>query len=205
MQHSEPCRMHTRTRLAATFLAALLISGCTRTETFVVESSEDNAAGRIIRSKLDGPNFKLRFVKKDGGELVGTAEKSGGKLTLAAPGKPTLKVDVARFRSELDEGVMRGCCSNLKNLATATEMWSTDNNGRYPTSASQLVPTYLKSIPTCPAAGQDTYSESFVSRAQPDMFTFVCSGKHHAGGGVPEDHPRYTATEGLITGKQQAP
>ena len=187
--------------LTVTLLGAALMSGCTRTETVVIESSEDNSAGRVLRSKLDGPNFKLRFVKREGGDLVGTAEKSGGKLTLGAPGKETRTIEVAEFKTKLDEGDLQSCSSNLKNLATAAEMWSTDNNGRYPANASQLTPNYLKTIPTCNAAGKDTYSESYTSKAQPDMFTFVCSGKHHAGTGVAEDFPRYNATEGLIIGK----
>jgi len=54
------------------------------------------------------------------------------------------------------------CKSNLKNIATALEMYATDNRGRYPTGLDQLLqpPTpYLKQIPTCPAAGRSTYGD----------------------------------------------
>ncbi|CAN0409467.1 unnamed protein product, partial [Phaeothamnion confervicola] len=53
------------------------------------------------------------------------------------------------------------CKSNLKNLATALEFYSTDNAGRYPNSISKIVPGYLKTLPLCPSAGTDSYSGSY--------------------------------------------
>lgn len=79
------------------------------------------------------------------------------------------------------------CRQNLKNIATALEMYATDNNGRYPDSISQLVPQYLKSIPQCPAAGSDTYTAGFVTgenapqneKHWKDYYYVACSGHHH--------------------------
>jgi len=71
------------------------------------------------------------------------------------------------------------CKSNIKNLSTACEMYSTDNSGRYPTSLAQLTPQYLKELPTCPAVSADTYSEGFQSVSNPDAFSVVCTGWHH--------------------------
>ena len=72
----------------------------------------------------------------------------------------------------------RQCGVNQHKLGTALEMYSTDNVGRYPTSLRQLVPNYLKSIPTCPAAGSDTYSSSFRSTANRNDYTLICKGWH---------------------------
>ncbi len=56
----------------------------------------------------------------------------------------------------------RGCLSNLKDVGTAMEMYSTDYAGRYPmvpgsrqftdqlVPLAQLKPGYLKAVPTCP-------------------------------------------------------
>jgi hypothetical protein len=53
------------------------------------------------------------------------------------------------------------CKSNLKNIGTALEMYSSDHGGEYPPSLATLSPEYLKRIPECPLAGQDTYSPSY--------------------------------------------
>ncbi len=92
------------------------------------------------------------------------------------------------------------CKSNLRNIATALEMYTTDNAGRYPTSLSVLARDgwYLKSIPTCPAAGCDTYSASYRSATDPDAYTLFCQGANHANVGYPADYPQYDSNQGLI-------
>lgn len=37
-------------------------------------------------------------------------------------------------------------CSNLKNTATALEMWASDHDGTYPEDLSQLTPNYLRHL-----------------------------------------------------------
>jgi hypothetical protein len=88
------------------------------------------------------------------------------------------------------------CKSNLKNLATALEMYGTDNQGHYPAQAGRIVPRYLRQIPTCPAAGADSYTASYQVSMSPDTFSLACSGLHHS----PDGAPSYHAEEGLIEG-----
>lgn len=110
------------------------------------------------------------------------------------------------------------CQSNLKNIGTALEMYSTDNLGRYPRTLSQLTPDYLKIIPTCAAAGIDTYSQGFESNNYPeekiDRYTVFCQGDYHqwtrayylyfipyrkrSGLSVPRNYPQYNSTDGLV-------
>lgn len=94
-------------------------------------------------------------------------------------------------------GQLTGCKSNLKNIGTALEMYSTDYAGRYPRRASQLTPRYLKTIPTCPATGDVTY---FIRTASdPDLYTVVCAGQNHFRQGIQaHNYPQYTAVTGLI-------
>lgn len=89
------------------------------------------------------------------------------------------------------------CRANLKNVATALEMYSTDNQGAYPASLSQLTPNYLKVLPDCPAAGAQTYLESYQVATHPDNFTLFCSGHHHEAAGMGPDHPLYNSIEGM--------
>ncbi len=95
-------------------------------------------------------------------------------------------------------GGITACKSNLKNIGTALEMYSTDSAGRLPRHLSQLTPNYLKNIPTCPSLGANTYSSGFVSASGPDAYTVVCSGSNHAGVGLSPNFPQYNSTQGLI-------
>ena len=92
---------------------------------------------------------------------------------------------------------MTACKSNLKNLGTALEMYSTDFAGRHPTTSTLLTPRYLKTMPTCPTVGSVTYV--FAMASEPDNFTIVCSGTNHQGAGlVDANYPQYTSVTGLI-------
>ncbi|MBI2265369.1 MAG: hypothetical protein HYU64_09390 [Armatimonadetes bacterium] len=95
------------------------------------------------------------------------------------------------------EDPYEACQSNCKNIAIALEMWSTNHKGRYPTLLSDLTPAYLKMLPTCPAAGKDTYSASYTTDGKAS-YSFCCKGKHHAAIGVPADYPKYTSEQGIV-------
>jgi hypothetical protein len=105
-------------------------------------------------------------------------------LLIAAVGVPYLLWDTRKQ--------FRQCLDNEFRIGMACEMYSSDNAGRYPRTLSQLTPKYLKSIPTCPVAGADTYSAGFVSSSRPDWYSLVCTGWHHkhlAGPNYPQYHP----------------
>jgi type II secretory pathway pseudopilin PulG len=68
---------------------------------------------------------------------------------------PALRRHQARQRLE-------ACEANLKQIAAAVEQYSTDNSGRDPFPLSSVAPRYLKRVPTCPAAGVDTYSAMYA-------------------------------------------
>lgn len=88
------------------------------------------------------------------------------------------------------------CESNLKNLATALEMYAADNHGSYPTELSVLVQQhYLKTMPTCPVAGTDTYKDyEALNRGWQHDYSVVCVGNNH--GRV--NFPRYNSAGGLV-------
>ena len=112
----------------------------------------------------------------------------------------TREVPLALMTSSLVQAGYRGdlkaCGQNLKNLATALELYSTDNRGHYPPHLNLVIgPAYLTAMPTCPSAGRVTYD--YTVSAMPDNFTLVCKGHYHADAHVKADNPRYTAAEGL--------
>lgn len=111
---------------------------------------------------------------------------------------------VPNFIRARAQGQLTACKSNLKNIGTALEMYSTDNGGRFPTTANfsaagGLTPNYLKVIPTCPSVGSNTYTAGYSAASNPDAYTVVCSGTNHAGVNQGAQYPQYTSTQGLIS------
>ena len=108
---------------------------------------------------------------------------------------------VPNFVRARAQGQFTACQSNLKNIGTALEMYSTDNMGRYPQDLAALSGDYLRTIPTCPAAGRNNYGEGYESRYHPEehqVYAFVCSGVNHDAVGAGPGYPQYTSTQGLI-------
>lgn len=73
-----------------------------------------------------------------------------------------------------------------KSIANALEMYAGDHDGQLPDNLSELTPTYLKYVPVCPAAGRDTYSESYFRlRTREGVgYRVSCGGHNHLGAGV---------------------
>ena len=107
---------------------------------------------------------------------------------------------VPNFIRARARGQLTACNSNLKNIGTGLEMYSTDNNGHFPRNLNMLTPNYLRMIPTCPAGGLDTYSHSYQVHADPDAYTVYCSGLNHRSTSLPSGYPQYSSRMGLIEG-----
>lgn len=88
------------------------------------------------------------------------------------------------------QGPKTACKSNLKNLATALEMYRTDYEGKYPAVPGTLTPAYLKTIPRCPAS-----QLPYVIDLAPDAYTLVCRDVAHYNR---RGYPQYTCVEGLL-------
>ena len=112
---------------------------------------------------------------------------------------------VPNFIRARAQGQLTACKSNLKNIGTAVEMYSTDWSGKYPTAGMGLLtPNYLKTIPECPAAGSVTYAASFGigspynAAGFQDYYFIQCGGPNHASVSVPANYPQYDGIQGLI-------
>ncbi len=113
---------------------------------------------------------------------------------------------VPNFIRARAQGQLTACKSNLKNIGTACEMYSTDWGGKYPTSLTgKLTPNYLKTIPECPAAGSDTYSAAYKTGATAynspgfaDYYYLHCNGSTHTAVSLPPNYPQYDGISGLI-------
>lgn len=93
------------------------------------------------------------------------------------------------------------CANNCRKLESALKNYAAEHGGVYPEKLSNLVPTYIKKIPTCPAKWKDTYSARYKSYNFPGLkyCRFYCCGKNHASNKTSEDFPRYNSFDGVLT------
>ena len=111
---------------------------------------------------------------------------------------------VPNFIRARAQGQLTACKSNLKNIGTAMEMYSTDWSGKYPTASglAGLAPNYLKTIPECPAAGSATYTALFSAALNTagfqDYYYISCNGGNHTAVSVSGNYPAYDGIQGLI-------
>lgn len=88
---------------------------------------------------------------------------------------------------------LSACESNLRNFATALELYARDNNNAFPTQFTALSPSYLKAIPRCPSCVDNVnYINGYTSAALPDRYTMTCSGSNHIDCDIPVNRPMYT-------------
>ena len=99
-------------------------------------------------------------------------------------------------KGELDE-----CKTNLRNIATALELYSDVNSGKYPSTEpglSALVPDQLEELPKCPAGGEvitytyyGTDHETNLAKLK-SYYYIECNGGHHTKAGVEGDFPAFS-------------
>ena len=104
------------------------------------------------------------------------------------------------FRRARSSGPFEACQSNLRNIGTACEMWSTDYAGKFPERLDQLAPDYLREIPRCPASHLE-YGYKVDREMGYDNYQIICTG--HAHPETEADHPQYSAVVGLVEGEPQ--
>jgi hypothetical protein len=111
---------------------------------------------------------------------------------------------VIYFRNRTDNrpGNYSRCVSNCQEIERALEMYSTDNNGFFPSKLDILEKEYLRHIPTCSSAKADTYSAGYQVCNNPkekiNRYTFYCEGFNHKDVGIKANYPQYNSTDGLI-------
>jgi prepilin-type N-terminal cleavage/methylation domain-containing protein len=112
---------------------------------------------------------------------------------------------VPNFIRARAQGQLTACKSNLKNIGTALEMYSTDWSGKYPNAGTAvLTPNYLKSVPECPATSSNTYTATFGPGAAlnvssyDDYYYVECTGQNHDAVSVTGNYPAYNGIQGLI-------
>ena len=106
---------------------------------------------------------------------------------------------VKTYLQSREEDRLQSCRSNLSIIATAARMYARDNHGQYPKTLEKMAEMkYLDEIPTCPAAGSQTYTD-LETNNKPAAVTISCVGGHHrklfTGSGSPDKFPYYSSIE----------
>lgn len=110
---------------------------------------------------------------------------------------------VPNFIRARSRGQLTACKSNLKNIGTALEMYSTDWAGHYPRNLNQVTPKYLKTIPTCPNSGENRYyyiqgqNLPYNTAHFEDYYVVSCEGSEHTAVNTPAGFPQYDGLRGL--------
>ena len=97
------------------------------------------------------------------------------------------------------------CRANLKNIATALEMYATDNQGLYPPTMDRLYPAYLIKAPYCDSNRARTYDYRPLANQEKPGFLVSCAGQHQFYGPfLIYDHiglgyPQFNSFSGLIS------
>jgi len=92
------------------------------------------------------------------------------------------------------------CAINLRHLMEAVEIYRADDEyaQSLPEKLSEMVGSNgFTAIPTCPAAGADTYSKGYKKRD--GAYRIICTGTHHREAGLRDGHPVADSRWGLRT------
>lgn len=104
----------------------------------------------------------------------------------------------------VNRGPVTACKSNLKNIATALDIFAEQNEGRYPDNLAELAPDILKTLPECSSAQYQTYRVTFGPRAPfntekaEHYYLLECTGRNHEPFNLPADYPKYSSLEGIL-------
>lgn len=90
-----------------------------------------------------------------------------------------------RFMRARFKAYHNACLQSTKNIATALESYSIDNDHQYPANLNLLTlpvsgVAYISSLPTCASAPGAQYQTGYVVSPDSKVFTISCPGIHYA-------------------------
>jgi len=177
--------------LIVVFAATVVLCGCGNSKAY--EEARQQVA------KLESENKTLK-------DRVKTLEDESKKLTddnkkyIDDIGALKRRLTDAGIAETPEQGAFDTCKENLKKIATALELYASDNKGAFPKKLAKMCPNpkYLEFIPTCPSVTKDTYSDGYDLSKDKKSYTVYCLGKNHENVSVKENFPAYNKTSGLV-------
>jgi len=118
-----------------------------------------------------------------------------------------MAIVIPSFQHSRDQAKLASCQENIKNMATAVEMYAMDNLQVPPTTTDglpKLVSSgYIKAVPLEPVAGNVYTYEGPAPGSGVKNYTIMCgtpTDQFHGTVGVPPGYPYYTPEAGNATG-----
>ena len=161
----------------------------------------ETAANAAVTAAPAGGESQSSAPKKSGRKALIIGLVLGGLLLFLIVAGVLAAIFVPNIMRARAQGQLTACKSNLKNIATALEIYATDNADLYPPSLDYLTHPagteggYMKSIPECYSAGKDTYSESYLHSE--NAYLLYCSGHNHKAVGLEANAPAMDSATGL--------
>ena len=147
------------------------------------EYTDKSLTSQHKNEKEETAEQKEMSLKLSGYSMVGCFVIFIGLIIWAALNLPGI---IENFKIEkMDE-----CAKNITRLSKAIKRYKTDK-GKYPTRLEDLVPSFIREIPTCPVAKSAVpYLKSYTYNQATNVFTLYCKGEYHKGVSA-KDYPRY--------------
>ncbi len=149
----------------------------------------------------EGKNFALKCRFKNHENITNQIlDIKRNPVSTSSDGSSSQVTKELSFLRALNQEKYLACCANCWKIDEALRKYHEDHSRKYPKSLLELVPIYLDSIPKCPAAKKDTYSESYINssfdnKGYPTNFTFYCAGSNHSH--LKPNFPQYGSNSGL--------
>jgi len=105
---------------------------------------------------------------------------------------------IIRFQGALTSGSYsaapdyHACRAHEVELAGHVKRYARVHGGAFPRRLSKLIPAFISSVPTCPAAGRDTYSDGYRVNDTSGVFTICCMGRNHERYNSRKNYPVFT-------------
>jgi len=110
-----------------------------------------------------------------------------------------------RFMRARFKALHNACLQSEKNIATALESYSVDNEHLYPSNLNVLTlpvsgVAYISSLPTCSSAPAAAYQDRFEVSLDRKVYTISCPGIHYLQlpGEIRQNYPQYRNNGELI-------
>lgn len=101
------------------------------------------------------------------------------------------------------QSLMASCKGNLQKMAQSVEMYSMDSAGVYPNTLDEIMPRYLRAMPTCPSSHLEpsyTYNTSATLKGTSGFTIWCCGPFAHIAVNLQTSNPYYESNFGLQPG-----
>ncbi len=176
--------------LLIVFATTVVLCGCGNSKAY------EDAKQQVAKLQSENQTLKdrVKTLEDENKKLTDESKKSIDDI-----GALKRRLTDAGIAETPEQGNFDTCKENLKKIATALELYASDNKGAFPRKLQKMCPNpkYLEFIPTCPSVNKDTYSDGYELSKDKKAYTVYCLGKNHENVSVKENYPAYNKTAGL--------